>query len=98
MLVGFPRPTWQSIPLQLRRQHHPIGSRGAEYDDRKTCGSGYCVPAVQGDSRVEIRQGVRIRPEVQGGEVYPGGGTIVCGVLVRTVGCLAGFLWFTVYG
>jgi hypothetical protein len=35
------------------------------------------VSAVQRDSGVEVRQGVRAEREVQGGQVHPGGGVAV---------------------
>lgn len=52
---GLPRSTWQSVSLQLRGQHHPIRRRRTEHDNRSTCGSRHYVPAMQGDSRLEIR-------------------------------------------
>ena len=54
-LAEFPRPTRQSLPLQLRRQHFAIRRLGTEYDDGSAYCQGYNVPAVQGDGGVEVR-------------------------------------------
>ena len=41
---------------------------------------------------MEVRQGIRCEPEVQGGEVHLGGGAAMRGVLKKTASVVPGFL------
>lgn len=51
------------------------------------------MSTMQGNSRMEVRQGIRCEPEVQGGEVHLGGGAAVRGVLKKTASVIPGFLF-----
>lgn len=79
--AGLPRPAWQGVPVRLRRQYHTRRARGAEHDDREAYRARHQLQAVQGDCRVEVRQGIRVRREVQRRQIYLGGRAAVPGFL-----------------
>lgn len=52
----LPRPTRQSLPLQHRREYHPIRSSRAQHDHRPPPSAGRELQAVQRDGGLEVRQ------------------------------------------
>jgi hypothetical protein len=76
-IAELPRPAWQSIPLQQRREHPSFGAERPQHDNRTAHRKRYCMPPVQRGGRVEVRQGIREHGEVQGGQVHPGAGAAV---------------------
>lgn len=77
----IPRPTRESIPLQQCCQRHTRRGCWAQHDDRSTHRAGYLLQTVQGNCRMEVRQGIRERREIQRGQVYPRRGASMRGVL-----------------
>lgn len=53
--LELPRSTWQSLPLQQRRQHPARRSWRAEYDDGPPRRPGHLVSTVQRHCGMEIR-------------------------------------------
>lgn len=54
----LPRPAWESISLQLCRELYRWRAERTQHDHRKAHCSRHLMPAVQGDRRLEIRQGI----------------------------------------
>lgn len=58
MLSELPRPTRESLPFQRRGEHLASRGRGTQYDNGPARCARHQLPAVQGDGRLEVRQGV----------------------------------------
>lgn len=85
----LPRSAWKGLPVQHGRQLRGGRAVGAQHDDGPARRARHHLPPVQRGRRLEVRQGVRERREVQGGQVHPRGRAAVQRH-VRLAGCLPG--------
>jgi hypothetical protein len=53
-LLELPRPAWQSLPLQQRREHPSLGAERPQHDHRPTHRKRYRMPAVQRGGWMEV--------------------------------------------